>query len=125
MTTDITLLSGRTVSLERLTIRNTYAGFFLGHPAKISELIWKSFPLQIEQEFGKGVLILKPEEPILPCYTLIAELTSDPIPSNEPEDFSSMTVCWFQNTVDGNVTDFARNAMKGLAWEEHAHNWSW
>jgi hypothetical protein len=36
-----------------------------------------------------------------------------------------MTVCWFQNTVDGNVTDFARNAMKGLAWEEHAHNWSW
>jgi hypothetical protein len=124
MTTYFKLESGRNVSIETISIRNTYENILEGDPDYITARIWQRTPDQLEREFGQGVVILKPAEKWLPPYRLVAVLHSSPLPADFPEDYSYVTICWFQNGLNGNLVEFVRQAAKDLEWEKHAKNYT-
>lgn len=124
MSSYLKLDSGRDVSIETISIRNTYENTLEGDPDCISARIWKHTPEQLEREFGQGVLIIKPPGARLPNYRFAVTLHSSALPAQIPEDYSYVTICWFQNDLNGNLVEFVRLAVKGLEWEKHAQNWT-
>jgi len=116
--------SGRNVSIETISIRNTYEGILAGDPDYIAAHIWQHTPKQLEREFGQGVLILKPSGSRFPNYRFAVTLHSSALPAPIPEDYSYMTICWFQNDLNGNLVEFVRQIAKRIEWEQHATNWT-
>lgn len=115
--------SGRVVSIETISIRNTYESLLEADPRHLNEFIWKRTVDQLRREFGEHVLILKPFEPRLPAYRFVAVMHSDPLPDRGPMDYSYVKLCWFQDGLNGNLVELVRQAAKGLDWEKHAKNW--
>ena len=124
MSSYFTLDSGREVSIETVHIHYTYENILEGDPDFSSQIIWRSMPNRLERDFGQGVVILKPAERRLPDYTFVAVLHSLPLPSDPPEHYSYVTICWFQEGLSGNLVEFVQHAAKGLEWERHAKNWT-
>ena len=123
MSDHFTLDSGRVVSIETISIRNTYESLLEGNPLHIREIIWQRTVDHLRRDFGEDVLILKPSEPKLPDYRFVAVMHSDPLPAPYPRDYSYVKLCWFQDGVNGNLVEFVWQAAKGLDWEKHAKNW--
>ena len=124
MSDHFTLDSGRVVSIETISIRNTYENILEADPRHINEFIWKRTLDQLRREFGEHVLILKPFEPRLPAYRFVAVMHSEPLSDRGPTDYSYVTLSWFQDGLNGNLVDLVRQAAKGLDWEKHAKNWT-
>ncbi len=116
--------SGRLVSIETISIRNTYESLLEADPRHLNEFIWKRTLDQLRREFGEHVLILKPLEPRLPDYRFVAVMHSDPLPAPIAEDYSYVKLSWFLDSLNGNVVELVRQAAKGLDWGKHAKNWT-
>jgi len=116
--------SGRSVSIESVSIRSIYENYLEGDPDYISAEIWRRTPGQLEEEFGAGVTILKPLVERLPNYRFVVVLRSRPLPSTIPEDYSYMTICWFQTGLNGSLVEMVQEAVRALQWEKHAKNCS-
>jgi hypothetical protein len=76
MTESFKLDSGRVVNIETVSIESTFGNFADGHPASLSEIVWKSTPGELEPRYGNAVLILKPATAPLPNYRFVVELRS-------------------------------------------------
>lgn len=137
MTEDFNLDSGRRVSIESVSIVNTYGGVLEGDPFFISRNIWERTPEELRRWYGDHVVILKPSEPLLPNYRFVVGLQSSPLPDEARWrhsvvrdtlplgfrwDFSFVTLCWFQNDMDGHLVERIRQNARGLEWEAHAKN---
>jgi hypothetical protein len=129
--------SGRSVSIESVSIENAYWGVYLGSPTIVSQRIWQRTPEELRQRYGDDVLILKPSESPLPVYRFVVGLKSGPLPdearwrvSGVPVtlplgfrwDYSLVTLCWFQNSIDVHLVERIRQVARGLDWEAHAKN---
>ena len=137
MTDSFKLNSGRVVNIETVSIESTFGNFADGHPASLSEIVWKSTPNELEPRYGNAVLILKPETATLPTYRFVVALRSTAL-ADEPQwrhvsaadkpphtvewDFSFVAVCWFQDALGGALVEEIRRAVKDLDWEKHAKN---
>jgi hypothetical protein len=116
------LACGREVSIETVSIRNTYENMS-GSMGLMSQYVWDNLPSALRQEFGEGVVILQPpSDGWLPVYRFVAVLHSGALPAPVQHDFSYVTVCWFRADIDGNVVDFVKQAVRDLQWESHAIN---
>ena len=128
---------GRSVSVQKVFIENTYGGVLEGEPLSISRHIWQRTPADLQRRFGDHVVILKPTEPLLPAYRIVVELDSSPLPDEArwrhsgiaatlpfgfAWDCSFVRLCWFQHHLDGSLMDIIRQGAKGLDWEAHAKN---
>lgn len=137
MTDSFKLDSGRVVNIETVSIESTFGNFADGHPAALSEIVWKSTPGELEPRYGNAVVILKPETATLPNYRFVVALRSGPLadelqsrPRGAPDkpprtiewDFSFLAVCWFQNELGGALAEEIRRTVKDVVWEEHAKN---
>jgi hypothetical protein len=123
--TSFKLDSGRVVSIETVSIRNAYENTLIGHPDRLAAEIWQATPRQLEQEFGPGVIILKPLGTRLPTYRFVAVLHSSSLPAAVPQDISYMTICWFQGDLNVNLVEAVRHIIKDLQWEKYAKNYSY
>lgn len=136
-TTLYQLDSGRLVSIEEISIENTFRGVLEGDPIFISRIIWQQTPERLLREFGENILIVKPPGEILPRYRFVVGLHSDSLPDelrwrldcvpNKPPgeyhwDFSFATVCWFQHDLNENLVECVYRGVKGLDWEKYAKN---
>ncbi|HLX69497.1 MAG TPA: hypothetical protein VKV04_07710 [Verrucomicrobiae bacterium] len=137
MTDSFKLDSGRVVNIETVSIESTFGNFADGHPAALSEIVWKSTPNELEPRYGNALSILKPDTATLPNYRFVVALRSSPLPdeqqwrppglSDKPLrtiewDFSLLAVCWFQDALGGSLVEEIRRAVKNLEWEKHAKN---
>ena len=137
MTDTFKLDSARVVNIETVSIESTFGNFAEGHPAALSEIVWKSTPNELEPRFGNAMIILKPDTATLPNYRFVVALRSsaladelqwrhisaaDKPPHTFEWDFSFLAVCWFQNALGGPLVEEIRRAVKDLNWEKHAKN---
>src|SRR5579871_3657346 len=132
MTDSFKLNSGRVVNIETVSIESTFGNFADGHPAALSEIVWKSTPNELEPRYGNAVVILKPDAAMLPNYRFVVALRSSPLadelkwratgaadkpPRTVEWDFSFLAACWFQDALGGQLVDEIRRAVKHLDWE--------
>jgi hypothetical protein len=137
MAQHLKLDSGRYVSIQSVSIVNTYGGCE-GNPLTLSRILWERMPERVRHSHGEHVVILKPSEPILPNYRFVASLSSTALPdearwrlSGDKDivlplgfqwDYSFVTLCWFQNDLDGRLVEQIYKVARQLEWETHAKN---
>jgi hypothetical protein len=137
MTDSFKLDSGRVVNIETVSIESTFGNFADGHPAALSEIVWKSTPNELEPRYGNALVMLKPDTSTLPTYRFVVALRSSPLPdelqwrpinaADKPPrtfewDFSFLAICWFQDSLSGPLVEEIRRTVENLDWEKHAKN---
>jgi hypothetical protein len=135
--TSLKLDSGRIVSLASISVQDIYASLLLGDPLKMGELVLRLQTEQLVRQYGEYVLILKPAKPAVPPYRFVVSLHSNALPDelhwrlssivNKPPHsfvwgYSFVTVCWFQDGLEGDLVETIYRVIKRIDWEKHAKN---
>jgi hypothetical protein len=121
-----TQASGRQVYIEQLFFKSSTQGILLGDSSYIQKELIRRLPDTVRKNFWdcKATLIIQPPPgERIPRYTFIAHLVSDEVSGQEPGDYSRMLVAWFQDHIDGTLTELVHDALRLLEWDRHAENW--
>jgi hypothetical protein len=133
----ISLISGRSIELTRLTISSTYAGLLEGYPnRRMNDSLLKGLATRRNASF----LIAPPRRypkpewpgtswgPIEELPSLYCEAFFDSDRINPKLDSvlhrSELTVVWFQDDLASPVAEFVTAAVRNLAWDEHAEDYA-
>jgi hypothetical protein len=113
--------SGREVLLEQLHVQRFELGWLEGQAERIRERVLQELPDRARTLFpGTNGLLVKGLPPDhYPRYTFLAELHSFQ-PINPGADCSGLIVCWFGDRVPDNLDEAVAEALRDVAWEEHA-----
>lgn len=114
--------TGRTISLCRLWVDETFYGLMAGWLPFISDLIREELPSKMEKLTGtKATYIFDKGQAVLPGFQITAYLRSKPIlthPSNE-DWFSELALCWFENSLP-DINSRLPEILEQIKWEEKA-----
>ena len=126
---DITLDSGRVVTVTAINASDTYGGVLLGSPnaemsasileaaATAMERVWGPRPTYVINPAGMPMALL-PER--LPLEHWCAWLESGPL-HNDNADGSQLVVVWFRDAADAlALRDIITAGVHAVAWERFA-----
>jgi hypothetical protein len=116
------LPSGRTVWVESLTMRHTYAGVLEGGPGpSLTEHIMK----EIKRQCDNNVVIVNTDESFLPFLTWIVQFESNRgVVSTHPDYHSTLHVCWFNHRMPDNLYQEIANTLLSVDWENNAQDYN-
>jgi hypothetical protein len=116
------LPSGRTVQLDGLTMRHTYAGMLEGGPGvELTRHLIKN----IKEDFPDTLVIMPADESFLPYLTWIAECESTTGTVTKHADYrSTLRVCWFNNRMPDNMYQEIATVLSSVDWESNAEEYN-
>jgi hypothetical protein len=113
--------SGREVLLEQLHIQRFELGGPGEQPERIRARVLQELPGQARALFGgtNGLLVEGPPPDHYPRFTFLAELHSfQPVQPGAAS--SGLVLCWFGDGVPVNLDEALADAVRHVAWEQHA-----
>lgn len=128
----ITLNSGRVVSLGELHQWGTYAGLLAGKPD--ARMNADHIRRLLSEAKRYGVAGAEPHlvppipaqlETRLPAVNCIAVLNSDALQRPGSEPYSSLTVAWYQEDFAPPIAASVEQQILAIDWEAHAKDWCW
>jgi hypothetical protein len=138
----IRLNSGRSIQLTNVEVFPTYGGLLAGYPcARINDRLLARLAKPREPDDGSPVHLITPprsypdrgseHRPLgpmerLPPVYCRAFFRAGCINKDLDDGFheSGLTVVWFQEDLASPIADFVTAAVAGLAWEEHAEDYT-
>ena len=118
----ILLKSGREILIDGIYIHYTYSEILVGDPVECSEEIRGRLRSKILDQFPhfKPLHIFDEGARILPAYTCVADVWSDPI---TPEKHGScLHICWFSNDIQKPIPLIVRDILDRIVWEDWAED---
>lgn len=128
----VTLKSGRAVTISELHQHGTYAGLLAGKPDArmnadhIRRLLTEAKRYGLD---GAEPYLIPPApaqlEARLPAVSCIAVLNSDALQRPGSEPYSSLTVAWYQEHFAPPITASVEQQILAIEWETRAKDWCW
>lgn len=113
----IILETGRKIRINGFYLYRTYGGVLAGDPVEVSYDIKERLKEKIHEQFPifEPLYIYDEGTPVLPAYTCIADLSSEPIKSDYHLSF--LYICWFTSSLHPSVLSIVKSILQKIDWE--------